>query len=241
MEPVRKRKLFQEVLDRLIGAISSKEFPPGSKLPSERELMAMLGVGRPAIREAMQSLQQMGLILISHGERARVINPTPDVIVDQISSAMIMMLATNARGMDELKEARLLLETALVAMATRKATERDLARLEECIRVLHEARGDHAAFVAADMAFHGVIAGMSDNSMIAAVTKGMLDWLSRFKRDLVSVPGAERVTILEHERIFKAIANGEAEAAATAMAEHITRANGLYIQLRRDDGLMESA
>ncbi|BDA85727.1 GntR family transcriptional regulator [Aureimonas sp. SA4125] len=234
MEPVRKRKLYQEVLDRLIGAISSNEFPPGSKLPSERELMAMIGVGRPAIREAMQSLHQKGLILISHGERARVINPTPDVIVDQISSAMIMMLATNVRGMEELKEARLLLESALVSMATRKATEKDLLRLEECIRALHEARGDHAAFVATDMAFHGVIAEMSGNSLIAAVTKGILEWLSRFKRDLVSVPGAERVTILEHERIYKAIANGDAEAASAAMTEHITRANGLYVQLQRD-------
>lgn len=240
MEPIRKRKLYQEVLDRLIHAISTKEFPPGSKLPSERELMAMIGVGRPAIREAMQSLNQMGLIMISHGERARVINPTPDVIVDQISSAMIMMLATNARGLEELKEARLQLETALVSMATRKATERDLQRLAESIRTLHEAKGDHAAFVAADMAFHGIIAEMSGNSLIAAVAKGVLDWLSRFKRDLVSVVGAERLTIMEHERIYKAIANGEAEAAAVAMTEHIARANSLYMELMLNADLVAS-
>ena len=53
MEPIRKRKLYHDVLDRLISAILSSEFPPGSKLPSERELMLKLSVGRPAIREAM--------------------------------------------------------------------------------------------------------------------------------------------------------------------------------------------
>jgi GntR family transcriptional regulator, sialic acid-inducible nan operon repressor len=62
------------------------------------------------------------------------------------------------------------------------------------------------------------------------VSKGMLDWLSRFKRDLVSVKGAERLTIEEHERILKAIVSGDAEAAAKAMEDHIGRASELYIQ-----------
>jgi DNA-binding FadR family transcriptional regulator len=230
MEPVHKRKLYQEVLDRLITAISTAEFPPGSQLPSERELMSMIGVGRPSIREAMLSLQQMGLIKISHGERARVINPTPDVIVDQISAAMIMLLANNQRGLDELKEARLMLEAGLVRLATRNATARDLDLLQVSIRELQEARGDQQRFIAADMSFHGIIADMSGNSLIAAVTKGMLDWLSRFKRDLVSVRGKERLTIEEHERIYKAIANGDAEGAGQAMHDHISRGNKLYWQ-----------
>ena len=231
MEPIRKRKIYHEVLDRLISAIMSSEFPPGSKLPSERELMLKLAVGRPAIREAMLALQQMGLIRISHGERARVINPAPDVIVDQISSAMVMMLATNARGLEDLKDARLGLEMALVRGATRKATAADLERLAEAHRALQNARGDHGAFVAADMAFHSLIAEISGNQLVAALTRGMLDWLSRFKRDLVSVRGAERVTLDEHEKIAKAISAGDADLAATAMAEHIQRASGLYRQL----------
>jgi len=231
MEPVQKKKLYVEVLDRLMSAISTSEFPPGSQLPSEKELMSMIGVGRPSIREAMLTLQQMGLIKISHGERARVINPTPDVIVDQISAAMIMMLATNPRGLEELKEIRLLFESGLASIATRRATAKDLDRLAEALRQLKESRGDHARFVAADMQFHTIIAEMSGNSMIAAVSKGMLDWLSRFKRDLVSVKGAERVTIEEHEKIYKAIAGGDAEGASRLMAEHIGRASELYTKL----------
>jgi DNA-binding FadR family transcriptional regulator len=228
MEPVQKKKLYVEVLDRIMSAISTSEFPPGSQLPSEKELMGMIGVGRPAIREAMQALQQMGLIRISHGERARVINPTAEVIVAQISSAMIMMLSTNPRGLEELKEIRLLLETGLARMATRRASARDLDRLAEALKELKDARGDNPRFVAADMNFHVIIAEMSGNSMIAAVSKGMLDWLSRFKRDLVSVKGAERLTIEEHERIYKMIAAGDAEAAAKAMEDHIGRASELY-------------
>lgn len=237
MEPIRRRKLYQDVLDRLITAIMTNEFPPGSKLPSERELMSLIGVGRPAIREAMLALQQMGLARISHGERARVINPTAQVLIDQISSAMIMMLATNTRGLDDLKEARLLLETGLVRIATRNATGRDIEALAEAQRALQDARGDPQKFLACDMAFHSLIADMSGNQLIAAVVRGMLDWLSRFKREMVAVRGAEKLTIEEHERIFKAIAAGDGEAAAAAMADHIGRANHLYRQLDALEGV----
>ena len=234
MEPVHKKKLYIEVLDRLMNAITTSEFPPGSQLPSEKELMSMIGVGRPSIREAMLSLQQMGLIKISHGERARVINPTSEVIVDQVSAAMIMMLATNPKGLQELKEVRLLLESGLVRLATKRATAEDLERLADSIRELKEARGDHARFVATDLQFHSIIAEISGNSMIAAVTQGMLNWLSRFRRDLVAFKGAENVTIEEHERIYKAIASRDEELAAAMMTDHITRANEDYLKFKGD-------
>ena len=231
MEPIRKRKLYQDVLDQLISGILTAEFPPGSKLPSERELMLKLGVGRPAIREAMLALQQMGLIRISHGERARVINPTPDLLIDQISSGMVMMLATNPRGLDDLKEARVALEINLVRRVASSATPSDIDRLEDAHAALEAARGDHHRFVATDMAFHSLLADIAGNQLVAALTRGMLEWLSRFKRDLVSVPGTERVTLDEHARILKAIREGNADAAALAMAEHLKRASTLYNQL----------
>lgn len=74
-DPIPRRKLYQEVMDRLIEWIGSGEFAPGDQLPSERELMQRFQVGRPAIREAMQNLDRMGIIVISHGERARVAGP----------------------------------------------------------------------------------------------------------------------------------------------------------------------
>ena len=231
MDAIPRRKLYQEVLDRLVTAISSAEFPPGSQLPSERELMLRYGVGRPAIREAMLTLQQWGLIRISHGERARVVQPTPDTIIDQVSGAMVSMLALDPRGLDNLKEARQLLETGLVRLAVHRATAAHLVALHEAQRALVAASGDQPRFVAADMAFHGLIADISGNTIIAATTRGMLAWLSRFKTDMVSVRGAERVTIAEHERIRRAIAAGDADEAVLAMTIHLSRAGMLYSQL----------
>lgn len=228
MEPVQRKKLYREVLDRLTSAIATGTFPPGSQLPSERELMTMIGVGRPSIREAMLTLQQMGLIRISQGERARVIGPTAEALVDQISLAMIILLATSPRGLEELKEARLWMEVALVRVAAGNAMPRDLEALASLVDDLRRSRGDPSRFLAADMAFHAALADLCGNAMVAAVLRGMLDWLSRFKQELVSAPGAEQATIEEHERIVRAVAAGDAEEAAAAMADHINRASSLY-------------
>ncbi|HZB62693.1 MAG TPA: GntR family transcriptional regulator, partial [Microvirga sp.] len=133
MEAIVRRKLSHEVLDRLIGAIEAGEYEPGTQLPSERELMARFGVGRPAIREAMQTLQQMGLIRINHGERARVILPTPETIIDQITGAMLQLLSSNPRGLNDLKEARIFFEVGLARVATQRASREGLEQLRRAL------------------------------------------------------------------------------------------------------------
>ena len=95
-EPIPRRKLSDEVFDRLKRMIMSGEARPGQTLPSERELMDRFGVGRPAIREAMQALANMGLISISHGERARVCHLTARSITQQVDLTAQIMLATSA-------------------------------------------------------------------------------------------------------------------------------------------------
>lgn len=223
-----RRKLSHEVFDRLVQTIQSGELAPDDQLPSERELMRRYGVGRPAIREAMQSLQRMGLIRITHGERARVMLPTADAIVDQISGAMAQLLSRTPGGLDQLKEARLLFEVGLAQVAARRATPASVAQLRAALEACRQTSGDQARFVAADMAFHRQIAAMSGNTLIQALSQGMLDWLTKFRRELVTARGAERLTLEEHARITEAIAAGDPVAAAAAMMDHLTRANQLY-------------
>ena len=233
-DPILRRKLSHEVFDRLVQTIQSGELAPDDQLPSERELMTRYGVGRPAIREAMHALQQMGLIRIAHGERARVMLPTADAIVDQVSGAMVQLLSRHPGGLDELKDARLLFETGLAQVAARRATAETVAALRVAQDACREARGDQPRFVAADMAFHRQIAAMSGNTLIRALSHGMLDWMTRFRSDLVAARGAEQLTLDEHGRIADAIAAGDPAAAAAAMTDHLTRASRLYAVLMND-------
>ena len=133
-EKIVRRKLSDEVFDRLFTMIEGGEIGPDDKLPSERELMARFGVGRPAIREAMQALETMGLIAISHGERARVTQPNTFSVIAQIDHAARRLLATSPRSLDHLKEAREFFEVGMAREAALHATATDIARLSRGLR-----------------------------------------------------------------------------------------------------------
>ena len=118
--PIQKRKLGDEVRLRLLSLIACGALRPGDALPSERALMDSLKVGRPAIREAMQSLEQTGLIQIRHGERARVAEPSVGRMVDQVTETMKHLLVQSAASLENLKEVRLTFEVEMARVAARR-------------------------------------------------------------------------------------------------------------------------
>ena len=231
--PIQRRKLFQEVLDRLIERIRSGEFEPGDQLPSERELMTTYGVGRPAVREALQALERDGIVSISHGERARVVMPTAGTLIEQVASSARHLLTVEPGTLEHLKDARLFLETGLARRAAANATEESVARLRQRLEAHVEALERLDEFLSRDMEFHREIASMTGNPIFPALIQAMFDWLKSFYGDLVRVQGAEQLTIAEHRRIFRAIADRDEDEAAEAMHDHIARANELYRQYER--------
>jgi DNA-binding FadR family transcriptional regulator len=238
-EPIRRRKLSHEILDRLLARINRGELAAGDHLPSERDLMSQYRVGRPAVREAMQALERMGLIAITHGERARIIAPTARTIIDQVAHAAKHLLATSPTTLEQLKEARLFFETGIVRLATERASDADLARLRQRLEEHREAAGRAAApgqmdeFLQKDMAFHREIAAITGNAIYAALSQAIFEWLAEFHTGLVRLHGAESLTIQEHTAILERMEAREVEGAVAAMTHHLTRANSLYRQFER--------
>jgi DNA-binding FadR family transcriptional regulator len=226
-EPILRVRLHQQVADRLIELIQGGAFPPGTQLPSEHELMRRFGVGRVAVREALQLLEGMGAIAISHGERARVLEPSAARILGKFSVGMAHVLRSAPENLEYLKAARLEFEIALVCKAAGGAREGDVAQLEHRIAAMRTA-GSGLAFLRADMQFHCAIAELSGNPLYPLLLEAMLDWLSAFHVAQVHVSGLEALTIAEHEAIVTAIARGDTGAAAEAVRAHLTRANALY-------------
>jgi DNA-binding FadR family transcriptional regulator len=226
--PITRRKLSHEVLDRLLDEIESGRIPPGSRLPSERELMDLYSVGRPAVREAMQTLENMGLIEITHGERARVNSLEARDMFVRIDRIARHMLTTSPQTLEHLKEARLLFEMGMVKIAAERAAKKDVQRLQRSVAELEQSAPRTPGFVSADMNFHTILASVSGNPICVAVSEAMLQWLREFHRELVHVPGAENVTIAEHRRILECVAKHDVAGAAQAMKDHLTRVNKLY-------------
>jgi len=232
---IQRRKLSGAVLERLTERIAAGEFPPGGHLPSERDLMEEYGVGRPAVREALQSLERSGIISITHGERARVAVPSARALVEQIAGGAQHLLRIAPDSLEHLKEARVFLEAGLTRLAAERATEAGIAELRARLDQQRRLRADPGNFLQADMAFHRQIATMTGNPIFPAVMEGMLGWLSAHYRSLVRAPGAESLTLAEHERIMAAIAARDPAQAEAMMREHLTRANTLYQSLLRSE------
>ncbi len=226
--PIIRRKLADEVRDRLLIMIRGGEFHPGDQLPSERTLMERFGVGRPAVREALQSLGTAGLIEINHGERARIAIPDTASMFDRIGQTMLHLLQTSPKTLEDLKDARVLFEAGMTKLAANNATAEDIENLETLIEKQQSAIANSAEFVSFDMAFHTAIASISRNSVCKMLSEAMLDWLFHFRRDLLRIPGSEIITMAEHRRIVKAIAAHDVEEAEKAMTDHLNRSDQRY-------------
>jgi GntR family transcriptional regulator, sialic acid-inducible nan operon repressor len=227
---ISRRKLSDDVFDRLYAMLLNGDYRPGDSLPSERQLMEMFGVGRPAVREAMQSLERAGLVSIHHGQRPTVTMPTASGVLSQIELTAMHMLSSSPQSLEQLKEARTFFELGMVARAARKATDKDIERLETLLETQRSLLNvDAGAFIKADMSFHVAIAEITGNAIFIAVSNAMLDWLANFHTAALHWKGNEHVTLEEHARILEAIRRHDGDAATDEMRAHLDRAGRLYV------------
>ncbi len=227
ISPIVRRKLSHDVFERLLEGISAGEFPRGSLLPSERVLMERFQVGRPAIREALQDLQRMGLVVITHGEGARLIEPTAQSVLDQIAVTVHHVLASS-QNLAHLKDARNFFEVGMTRLAAARASEEDVAELTAIIGPMEASTADFQTFMKYDMAFHRRIAEITANPIFVAVSEALLQWLSKYHVGELRKIGREARTLDEHRHIVERIAAHDVEGAAAAMLQHQTRAADLY-------------
>ncbi len=204
-------------------------------MPSEREMMERFGVGRPAIREAMQSLSNMGLVSISHGERARVQELTAQSIIRQVDQSALLMLSRSTDSLEHLKDARLFFERGMVREAAQRAKPEDIAALRETVAEQRKLLGKAEQFMAADMRLHTQIAAISGNPIFVSVSEAMLGWLKAYHVELLFWSGKENYTLAEHTEIIDAIEKGDADAAENALVRHLKRSRILYGLSRSGD------
>lgn len=227
-QEIKRRKLYHEVVDRLLAQISAGDFPPGSQLPSERALMKIFGTGRPSVREALHSLQRMGVISIRHGERTRVEALTAGRVISQIGDIAHFLICSMPQMLDHLKRARLAFEIAMVREAATLATDADIEKLRQALEA-HKPAGAND-FHRKDIAFHVEIIAIARNPIYEGLSQVMFDLLERFYLNRKLAVAARRTTLVEHRRIFEQIAARDAAGAAKTMKAHLERAQKLYSQ-----------
>ncbi|WP_417741994.1 FadR/GntR family transcriptional regulator [Salipiger sp.] len=208
------------VTRRIQEMIRSGEFPPDSKLPSQRVLSERLGVSRASLREALLTLETLGLIrtlpargTFVAGERTRAPKAGQNWRHDARHS------------ITEVFQTRLVIESEMCRLAAPEVTDAALTALEAAARTFEEAwrNGDLLAHVEADLAFHSQIADACPNGMLRLFYRSIHDVLTESQR--VPIPNTEvsrmETSIAEHHAILAALRARDATEAARAMRTHI--------------------
>lgn len=233
-DPIQRRKLSHEVKERLLEMMRTGELVEGEQMPSEHDFMDRFGVGRPAVREAMQALENMGLIEIRHGGRARIKQVTAQDVFNQIDTATQHLLSSSSQNVDHLREARQVFEAGVAFLAIQRATDEDLKELKTKLDNMEQCKKNRPKFLKADLDFHKTIVKMSRNPILIQVSAAMFEWLAQSHndsvKDLLGVPELEALTFEEHAKIYRCFAKKDALGAAKEISDHILRVNQSYDQ-----------
>jgi GntR family transcriptional repressor for pyruvate dehydrogenase complex len=219
--PVKRSKLHELVSRRLEDMIRSGELKPGDRLPSERDIMAAFGIGRPAVREALLSLQNRGLITTESGRRARVTAPTVDSVFTSLDGVVGMMISKQER-LKNLFDARQFIEAAMARHAALVIDKAHLKQLREALEANRRAIGDRNLFMKTDIEFHRILFLVANNPVFDAVHTAVVTWLmerwAMIKRD----EKTENLAYQGHQQIAIAVERRDPDAAEKAMNKHLS-------------------
>ncbi|KUJ68909.1 GntR family transcriptional regulator [Streptomyces albus subsp. albus] len=209
----RRSALADQVIAQLRAQITSGEWPVGSRIPTEPELVEQLGVARNTVREAVRALAHNGLLDIRQGSGTYV------VATSELAGVMHRRFAdSDPLHVAELRSA---LETQAAQLAARRRTEQDLRQLDVLLDRRERAweSGDAEAFVAADATLHMAVVAASHNEVLAELYADLGGVLREFLRADV---GAELrpEAYMDHARLVEAIREGDGERAAAEAAAH---------------------
>jgi GntR family transcriptional regulator, transcriptional repressor for pyruvate dehydrogenase complex len=220
---VRIRGASEQVATALQHRIQSAGLGPGDFLGREEDLAAEFGVSRPTLREALKLLASSNLIRANKGPGGGIfVAHTADQGVRRsLSDSVDMMLETGAVSLEELLDARTLLEVPLAGLAALQADEAKLQRLRAVLAAETAADGDLDAVHQADTEFHREIAAAAGNRMASALTGWVFEVLQPRLLDELRDAVLPSAVLDQHTALLKAIEKGDRARAERAMREHL--------------------
>ena len=213
---IRRNKVYEEVAQQ-IERLILKKLRPGYKLPSERELAEMLHVSRSSIRDAIRSMELMGIVEPRQGAGTIVCERPTDSAVNPFADA----LKRRQELVGELLDFRKMLEPPLAARAAKNASADEISEMEDILRRQEQKQMKGEAAVAEDAEFHYSVALASGNSVVLKVLDILMDLLRDTRERSLQVDGRAQKSLAGHRRIMAAIKRHDAEAAKAAMRRHI--------------------
>jgi GntR family transcriptional regulator, transcriptional repressor for pyruvate dehydrogenase complex len=227
MERVPRQRLGHVVAEQLIGKIRDEGLEPGTRLPSEHELMRMLHVGRSTVREALNGLALAGVVEIRHGQGCYVatsMEPAPD----ELEKAL-------RRGVTgSLMEARLLVEVKLLGLAAERATDADLHRAEQALAAYERAVKAGASTVRLASRLHLRLLEAAHNDVLFGFVRAYLPMVHERGEELERANGrTDQEELRQHEELFLAVQAHDPDRARESMRRHLDVMTDRITQVER--------
>ncbi|MEV6810303.1 FadR/GntR family transcriptional regulator [Streptomyces sp. NPDC051132] len=210
----------RDLQERIKRLIVDERLPSGAPLPTEPELMRLLGASRNSVREALKALQAMGIVEIRHGFGTYVGSMS---FAPMIEGLAFRTVAGHYRGEDsllQLLELREAVETGLVSRLAGRLPQTDLVALEALVERMEREAAEGTGLAATDRAFHATLYRGLDNVLLGEVLEAFWDAFHRVQRDLVAAPQDPRVTCRQHREILDAVRSGDSLRAERAIRDH---------------------
>jgi len=222
-DKVPRTRLSEQIADQIESLILASRLRQGDKLPAERELAAMFGVSRAAIREAIKLLEERGLVQARGGRGAFVTAPGLDPLASTINIAFQMQDCTA----DDLYEARWCLESFIVRLAAERATEIDIARMEAAIAVMDSNLENPKLFMPADVEFHAALAAATHNPLFVVMSQPLVRMILTFGH-----LGFSYGHVIErhqnHQRLLECIKRRDADGAEEVIRLHLNLSRAAF-------------
>jgi GntR family transcriptional repressor for pyruvate dehydrogenase complex len=209
------------IATQLMELIDLQKLSPGDKLPPERQLADLLEVSRPSLREALHILQAQGLVQIKHGQGTYV---QEQIVAQELRASMM----SKTHGLNELFDAREVLEVPASRWAAEKATKEDIRLLRATLNQIDTVTAtepiDYDQLQSLDAKFHLTIVGIAGNRFINQTLNVLQDVMKMSMETTLRLPGRSDISRSEHNEILTAIEDGNGELASKLTLQHITGA-----------------
>src|SRR5271166_4312178 len=224
---VRTSRLYEQIVQQIEESVLNGTLKPGDQLPAERELAQRLGVSRTAVREAVKTLREKGLVEAYSGRGTFITNGTSQAARQSFD---LMVKIGQQEGSPHLAELRLILEPGIAAMAATRVKEEDLAAMREAVTVMDRSQKDPGAYIEADLDFHLALAEAAANPLILSLIDSIVGLLREQRIKIFNVEGGPQRGQFHHKRILEAVERHDPEMARNAMRAHLE-------QVRQDSQL----
>lgn len=219
------------VARQLLQLLTSGDLAPGSRLPPERALAERLGVGRSAVREAIASLEILGVIQVRPGSGSYLRGGASELLPRTLSWGLLLA----ASRTEELLEIRSGLEGQAASLAAERATDADIRDLKKYLDRMRRSLDRPKAFIESDVRFHAAIAHAAGNEVLADLLQTIRSllqvWTERGLRTREQADDA----YAEHAAVYEAIAARDTDRAADRMGAHMVTASERVLSADHQD------